>query len=321
MTDTYRANDMRTPRAKSWPGPRLRRADVIHAAAIKARALRQPRAGASRERAAARLKRILTANPRARNFTVRRIVQALGDDPRDPVNVLFSAAGVFEATDIGYLSGMVTSAAGARMALRRRGVWLPRAVLRRKIPRQSLARVIHAVANVLEAAESRLEARWNWVFHPAMSVVLGLLIFLLALAGMTPILGMGAHAGAAFLISLGMAERDGLVVMIGALAGVTSLALAIGAVFRKDRLLHEAKDWLSRCFKRLGFSGAAWLLDRIEEGLGAVCRVRWSSALFILAADAMGRDEPLAGERGLLRKRVQRIRDVEHRKASGGKRI
>lgn len=248
-------------------------------------------------------------------------MRALGEDPRDTVNVLFSAAGVFEAADIGYLSGAVTGAAGARIFLGRRGVWLPRAVLKRKIPRQSLARVVQAVTNVLEAAESRLEARWDWVFHPAMGVVLGLLIFLLALAAMTPILGMGAHAGAAFLISVGMAERDGLVVMIGALVGVASLALAIGALSRKSRLLHQTKAWLSRCFKRLELNAVAWLLDRIEEGLGAVCRIRWSSVLFIFAADAVGTYEPLTAERPSLRKRVQRIRDAEHRRSHVGKRI
>ncbi|WP_016920818.1 exopolysaccharide biosynthesis protein [Methylocystis parvus] len=281
---------------------------------------RQRRAGASTERAATRLKRILTSNPRARHFTVRRIVRALGNEPQGSVTALFSAAGIFEAADMGYLSGAVTGAVGARMALRRQGVWLPRAVLRRKIPRQSLARVIYAVANVLEVAEERLQARWDWVFHPAMGVVLGLLIFLLALAGMTPILGMGAHAGASFLISIGMAERDGLVVMIGALAGVASLAIAISTVFGANRLLHTTKEWFARCFKRLNLHAAAWLLDRIDDGLGALCRMRWSSLLFILAEDVAGNAGSSIVERPSLRKRVQRIRDAARVKVGSGPR-
>lgn len=262
------------------------------------------------------MKRILTANPRARHFTVRRIIRVLGDDLAGPSSALFSAAGILEAADIGYLSGVVTGAIGARIALRREGIWLPRAVLKRKIPRQSLARVIRAVTNILEIAEARLQPRWDWVFHPAMGVALGLLLFLLALASMTPMLGFGAHAGSAFLMSVGMAERDGLVVMIGALAGVASLAVAICAVFRGNRLLQNARDWLAGCLKRLNLKAAAWLLDRIDDGLGALCRIRWSSLLFLFAADFAGEVDPSVFERQSLRKRVQLIRQAERLKVA-----
>lgn len=316
MTSSCRPDDECFLRAKAWPGFRSRRAAVVHAMAPTARTHRQRHAGTPPTRAAARMRLILTANPRARHFTVRRIIRALGDDPQEPTGVLFSAAGIFEAADIGYLSGVVTGAVGAGIALRRQGVWLPRAVLRRRIPRQSLARVIRAVANVLEIAEARLEKRWNWVFHPAMGVALGLLLFLLALASMTPMLGWSAHSGAAFLISVGMAERDGLVVMIGALAGVASLAAAVCAAFRGNRLLRKVRDWFAGCLKRLNLNAAAWLLDRIDDGLGALCRIRWSSLLFLFAADFAGAAETTVFERNTLRKRAQLIRQTEREKAS-----
>ena len=158
--------------------PRRRR-DMLLQAARHAHDVRQAFAPGSElsapERPSQRLRRILTLNPRARHFSVRRIIAALGDSPRSSTLALFSAAGVFDAPDVGHLSGVMTGALGAQLAFRRREVALPRAVLKRKIPRSSLAALIGAVANLLESAEALVQPRWDWVFHPGMGVALGLL--------------------------------------------------------------------------------------------------------------------------------------------------
>lgn len=300
-------------------GPRARRAAVIETVALgeRRRLHKDTRSDpAPLERLAQRLARILTANPRARHFTVRRIVSALGESPQGPTIALFSAAGVFEAPDLSSLSAIVTGAVGARIALRRQGVWLPRAVLRRKIPRKSLAKVIRAATNALELAESHMRARWRWVFHPAMSVALGLILFLLAVASLAPVLGIAAHVGPAFIMSVGLAERDGLAVMIGALAGVASLAIAAMTLIRGKRFFCAVRNWLSACFRRLALRGAAALLDRIDQGLGALLRIRWNSLLFLFAADFAGGVDPSVFEKRSLRRRVQRIRAAERQKAS-----
>lgn len=299
-------------------GPRARRAAIIETVAIGERRHlnKDPRSeSVALERLTQRLTRILTANPRARHFTVRRIVSALGESPQGPTIALFSAAGVFEAPDLCPLSAIVTGAIGARIAIRRQGVWLPRAVLRRKIPRTSLAKVIRAASNTLELAQSHMRARWRWVFHPAMSVVLGLILFLLAVTSLAPVLGITAHVGPAFVMSIGLAERDGLAVMIGALAGVASLAIAAMTVFHGKRLFHAIRNWLSACFKRLALQGAARLLDRIDQGLGALLRIRWSSLIFLFAADFAGGVDRSVLETRSLRRRVQRIRADERQRA------
>ena len=158
MTVKYRSDDKpnldRVPtlsRREAW---RLRRAALARSTSpppLPCRRGRPPNAATSVERPAQRLRRILTSCPRARHFTIRRIVAALGDAPEGPTVALFSASGAFEVHDIGYLSGVMTGAVGVQLALQRGTVPLPRALLRRKIPRHALASVIRAVSNLLRA--------------------------------------------------------------------------------------------------------------------------------------------------------------------------
>jgi len=266
------------------------------------------------ERPSQRLRRILTSNPRARHFSVRRIIAALGDSPRSSTLALFSAAGVFDAPDVGHLSGIMTGALGAQLAFRRREVALPRAVLKRKIPRSSLAALIGAVANLLESAEALVQPRWDWVFHPGMGVALGLLLFLLGVASMIPFLGLTAHhAASVFLMSIGLAERDGLTVMIGAVAGIATLAVAVTTAMSGKQIWATTKRWLVHCFKRLRLHAAAWLLDRIEKGLGELLRIGWSNLLLLLVAGFAGRFDASAGGNGerSLKARARRIRVAE----------
>jgi hypothetical protein len=275
------------------------------------------------ERPSQRLRRILTSNPRARHFSVRRIIAALGDSPRSSTLALFSAAGVFDAPDVGHLSGIMTGALGAQLAFRRREVALPRAVLKRKIPRSSLAALIGAVANLLESAEALVQPRWDWVFHPGMGVALGLLLFLLGVASMIPFLGLTAHhAASVFLMSIGLAERDGLTVMIGAVAGIASLAVAVATAISGKQIWATTKRWLVHCFKRLRLHAAAWLLDRIEKGLGELLRIGWSNLLLLLVAGFAGGFDASAGGNGerSLKARARGIRLAESQRLMESKR-
>ena len=265
------------------------------------------------ERPSQRLRRILSSNPRARHFSVRRIIAALGEEQQGPTLALFSAAGFFEAADVGHLSGVMTGAVGAQLAFRRREVALPRAVLKRKIPRSSLAALIGAVANLLESAEAFVQPRWDWVFHPGMGVALGLLLFLLGVASMIPFIGLTAnHAASAFLMSIGLAERDGLTVMIGAVAGIASLAVAVANAMSGKQIWATTRRWLVHCLKRLRLQAVIWLVERVEKDLGEALRIGWSNLLLLFASNFAGRIDASAvsgaSGGGALKARAQHIR-------------
>jgi len=265
------------------------------------------------DRPSQRLRRILTSNPCAHHFSVRQIVSALGEAPQGPTLALFSAAGVFDAQDVGHLSGVVTGSLGVQIVLRRRDVSLPRAVLKQKIPRSSLATLVDAVANLLEKAEAVAKPRWKWVFHPGVCIAVGGLLFLLGVASMTPFLGLTVnHAASAFVMSIGLVEQDGLVVMIGAGAAILALAATLASVISGKQVWLTTRNWLVECLRHLRLRVAAWFLDRIENGLGDLLRIEWNSALLLFLSDFAGPrivDPAMAGASGRsLKARAQRIR-------------
>lgn len=284
---------------------------------VSAEALRGAGVAHDRARLSCRLRRVLAEHPTVRHFTVHHIVTALGSDGAGPSLALFAAAGVFEAPDAGSLSGRVTTALGAGLALGRRDVHLPRSLLRRKIPRASLALLIHGVTAILEGAEGAMRERWTWVFHPLMSAALGLTLFLLGLASMAPIIGGGVqHAASAFFVAVGMAERDGLAVMIGAVAGVASLALAALSVASGQKLWAKIKAWLLFCARKLRLDALADLLDHCCDGLGELVRLRWSGLLLLMLSPVSAiphRPRAEGQPVSALRKRAQRARMVADR--------
>jgi len=281
--------------------------------AVSTEALRSIGVASDRARLSCRLRRVLSENPNARHFSVRRIVKALGPDNAAPSIALFAAAGIFETPDAMVLSGQVTSVLGAGIATGRRDVHLPRALLRRKIPRASLALLIHGVATMLENAEGVMRERWSWVFHPLMSGALGITLFLLGLASMAPIIGGGAqHAASAFFVAVGMAERDGVAVMIGAVAGIASLALAALSIASGRRCWSKIKSWLLQCAYKLRLRALAHLLDQCCDGLGELVRMRWSGLLLLMLSPiaVKPRSKREDGLDSPLRKRAQRARMI-----------
>lgn len=288
---------------------------------ISAHALRGAAVTHDRARLSCRLRRVLADNPRVTHFTVHHIIDALGSDSPAPSIALFAAAAVFEAPDTCLLSGRVTTALGARLALGGGKVHLPRSLLRRTIPRSSLALLIHGVSTLLESAEGLVRERWAWVFHPLMSATLGLTLFLLGVASMAPIIGGGVqHAASAFFVAVGMAERDGLAVMIGAVAGIASLALAAISIASGQKLWAKIKAWLLHCAHRLRLDALAHLLDHCCDGLSDLVRMRWSGLLLLMLSPVCAiprRQRPAGAPVSPLRKRARRARiaaDLAHRR-------
>jgi hypothetical protein len=298
------------------------RASARKSIGVSAHVLRAHAVTHDRARLSCRLRRVLAENPRVTHFTVHHIITALGSDSHAPSIALFAAAGVFEAPDASALSGRVTCALGAGLALGRGSVHLPRSLLRRTIPRSSLALLIHGVSTMLEAAEGAVRERWAWVFHPLMSSALGLTLFLLGLASMAPIIGGGVqHAASAFFVAVGLAERDGLAVMIGAVAGIASLALAAIGIASGKKLWSKIKAWLLHCARKLHLDALANLLDHCCDGLSELVRLRWSGLLLLMLSPvcAIPRRPRLEGAPvSRLRKRVRRARmvaDLVHKRS------
>jgi hypothetical protein len=110
----------------------------------------------------------------------------------------------------------------------RQRLWLPSAIADKSIARADLARMIARVAPYLERLEKICKPRLGIVTEPVGKILIGIVIFALGFIMILPIpfLGNMPPGLAASVIAIGMTERDGLIVLIGALVSVAAIAVA-----------------------------------------------------------------------------------------------
>lgn len=210
------------------------------------------------------LRDVLRRNPGVERFSVQQIIAALGADEVEASLVLFSVPAVVPVSVPKSVVCVAPAVIGGRLACGQRRLRLPRAVLRKQISRRALAIAIHATAPVLEAVERIVRPRWHWVSHPISRRAIGFLIFLLGSAIAYPLSGSNAlHGLAIFVMSLGLAERDGLTIMIGVVAGVLSLAVVAATGFTPRALRKRLMMTLRKLARKMGLHALARFLDRL----------------------------------------------------------
>jgi hypothetical protein len=120
------------------------------------------------------------------------------------------------------LTGIISS----QLIRGKREIRLPDALLKRSIPRKAFAAAVRAMLPFLERAERGTRARWRWASNPVAKRFLGLFILIMAavIALPTPFTNVPA-AISIFIISLGMVERDGVLISLGILLGLATIAM------------------------------------------------------------------------------------------------
>lgn len=227
------------------------------------------------------LRSILTKNPGVERFSVRRILASIGHDRFEASLMLFSIPAIVPVQSPSGMVAIPTGTIGYQLVAGDKRIVLPRFILRKCISRRSLAVAIHAVLPVIEAAEKVLRPRWSWVNHEVSRRVLGLFVLLLAVAIAYPLFGFNAlHATSIFVISLGMAEGDGLAVMLGVVAGVVSLATLATSGASTRALRTKVIKSLRKLCKKLGITVLSGFLEK--HGYTQLARLvsfQWSAVL------------------------------------------
>lgn len=177
--------------------------------------------------------------------------------------------------------GMVALPAGAigyQLAAGRKQIRLPRFILEKRVSRRALAVAIHATLPVLEAVERVVRPRWSWASHPVARRAIGLFVFLLAVAIVYPLSGFAElHALSIFVLSLGMAEKDGLVVTIGLIAGMLSLAVLAASGLSLRSIRTKIANVLRSIGKKLGLNVIANYLEKLGfRRLARFITIEWS---------------------------------------------
>ncbi len=209
------------------------------------------------------LRGILSDNPGVKTFSVERILASIGDNGFEASLMMFSLPAIVPVPRPMGMVALPTGAIACQMAAGQEKIRLPRFIRNKSVSRRALAVSIHAILPVLEAAEKVVRPRWSWVNHSMWRRAIGLFVLLMVIGIAFPLFGFNSlHATSIFVISLGMAEKDGLAVMIGVAAGVLSLAIiASGLSFRAART--KVARWLLKVSAKLGFLAMARYLDRL----------------------------------------------------------
>jgi hypothetical protein len=253
-------------------------------------------------RTSAVLRSILTNNPGVQTFSVERILEAIGTDRVEATLTMFSIPAIVPVPLPQGVVAMPTGMIACQMMAGRKRIKLPQAILRKYVSRRALAIAIHAAVPLLEAAEKVVRPRWSWVTHPTSRRVIGLFVFLLAVAIGFPFLGFDAlHATSIIAISLGLAEKDGLAVVLGVVAGLLSLVIVAATGVSTRALRYKVGKWLRKISRKLGINAFANFLERLGyKWLARILSLEWSQLLLLWdpekrAAGTARRARPMTG--------------------------
>jgi len=140
----------------------------------------------------------------------------------------------------------------AQQALGRRNVWLPRAMQNRSIARKSVDRFLNKAIPLLQKFEPLVKPRLPFMTQGLLSHCVGGagLIMALAICIPLPLTNTIPSIGIA-MMAIGVLSRDGLIVLCGALIGLTwVIILALAIIFLGndgiDFIKHIIKEgWVS----------------------------------------------------------------------------
>ena len=115
----------------------------------------------------------------------------------------------------------------AQMVLGFSHVRLPAFVNERCVSRRRFQRVVLRLQPVLRPLERILQPRLVWLFQRSSERLIGVLLFLVAIALFLPIPLSGFVAAfALFITGVGLSERDGLVTLLGLAIGCAALGVS-----------------------------------------------------------------------------------------------
>jgi hypothetical protein len=266
------------------------------------------------------LRGVLAKNPGVQTFTIERILASIGSDRVEASMMMFSLPAIVPVSGPSGLVTLPTGAIGCQIAAGRKQVRLPRYILKKTVSRKSLAVAIHAILPILEAAEKVVRPRWGWACHPLSRRVVGLLVFLLAIAIAYPLFGFNAfHAISIFVISVGLAEQDGLAVMLGVVAGVLSLAVLSVSGFSARGLFKKLTVSLRKLARKLGLEALGDFLDRRGyKRLARIVTFQWSDLLLIWDPERGAMPRPVGHDRSVSAARSRSVARAPARRPTPG---
>lgn len=145
--------------------------------------------------------------------------------------ILFFLAILSLLPGISMFSGAVMLVLAVQLLLGFKFPRLPRLVSEYALTMEQLKSIVNPVATKIALMEKYIKPRWFFLTVPPFTLMLGAIIFLLSLLIIIPLPFTNfLPALAILIISLGLLERDGLLIFIGASLSILSLILGIAVI-------------------------------------------------------------------------------------------
>jgi hypothetical protein len=136
------------------------------------------------------------------------------------------------------LVGVALLVVSIQMVIGRTELWLPAFLSRHRFPRKMLVSGFEKVTPYIEAAERVARPRLSFMTGKAATVGVGVVVLIMAIVLILPLPPGGNFppALACAVLGLGLAQRDGLIVLIGLVASVAATAAVslVTVVFLKS---------------------------------------------------------------------------------------
>lgn len=169
------------------------------------------------------------------------LARLLGDRAFGMLFLLLTLPNVIPMPGLSTVTGVPMILLGAQLATGGRTPWLPRRLAALTIDREALLAALHNIRPRIARIERHMRPRIGWMTRGPVERLVGAWIAVLATVLSLPIVfGNLAPALSIAVIALGLIEKDGLLVAIGAIGGV----LAIGFVVALVLGLGEAASFL-----------------------------------------------------------------------------
>ncbi len=125
---------------------------------------------------------------------------------------------------IAIIAGLIVMFLSFQMIIGMKEVWLPKFITEKSIKRSTLTIIVEKSTIYLYKLERFTRRRFTFVSNPITERIIGAFIFFLAGITLTPIVFANTIPGLAIiLISFGMINKDGLMVIIGFIVGIFSI--------------------------------------------------------------------------------------------------
>lgn len=158
---------------------------------------------------------------------IRRIADALGDRSFATILMVFASFNLLPLPfGTSVVLGIPLVIIAWQMVMQQDRVWLPRFILERSLSAKAWRFLLGRIVPLIEKGERFIKPRY-WPANRARAErMIGFLLLVLGIAVVMPVpLGNWLPALACFLVALGLSERDGIVLAIGSLIGLISLAI------------------------------------------------------------------------------------------------